>query len=153
MTDKKRQSVRKWDIRFLDLAEHVSSWSKDPSTKVGSVIVDENRIVVGMGYNGFPRGVPDNPDNYADREYKYAHIIHAEMNAVLNSNKSVKGCTLYTHGFFPCTDCSKLIIQAGIKRVVSKVEKNPEGRDWGFDKSINMFRQVGIKYEIHSNYA
>lgn len=110
---------RMWDERFLALAEHVAEWSKDPSTKVGAVIVDEQRRILSMGYNGFPRGVDDSPERYADRPTKYAHVVHAELNAILNTGvpMALDDATLYvTHQ--PCTECAKAIIQSGIGRVV-----------------------------------
>jgi dCMP deaminase len=83
-----------WDLRFLTLAKTVSTWSKDPSTKVGAVIVDKNRRVVSLGYNGFPKGVKDTIEKLEDREQKYKHMVHAERNAMLFANKSLKGCTI-----------------------------------------------------------
>jgi len=111
------QLTRKWDNRFMALARHIAMWSKDPSTKVGAVIVDEKRRVIGHGYNGFPRGVEDSDERYSDREVKYKHVVHAELNAILNSRGGVEGCTLYTT-LEPCTECAKAIIQSGITRVV-----------------------------------
>jgi len=107
-----------WDERFLLLAEHVAAWSKDPSTKVGCVLVDDRRRVIGMGYNGFPRGVNDDPARYNDRPTKYLMVQHAEANAVLNATVSVRGATAYvTH--HPCATCAGLLIQAGVTRIVS----------------------------------
>jgi dCMP deaminase len=86
----------KWNERFLELAKHVASWSKDPSTQVGAIIVDpETRVVLGMGYNGFPRGVDDHPDRYANRELKYSLVVHAEANAILEAGKTCNGATLF----------------------------------------------------------
>lgn len=107
-----------WDTRFLDLAGHVAAWSKDPSTKVGCVLVDGKRRVVAMGYNGFPRGVDDAVARYADRPTKYLMVQHAEANAVLNATAAVEGCTAYvTH--MCCANCAGLLIQAGVKRIVT----------------------------------
>lgn len=107
----------KWDERFIRLAQHIAGWSKDPSTKVGAVIVDEHRRIVGTGYNGFARGVDDSEERYEDRALKHELVVHAEINAVLNAVKQVRGCTLYST-FFPCPRCAATIIQAGILRVV-----------------------------------
>ena len=108
----------KWDARFMDLAETVAQWSKDPSTKVGCVLANEQRQVVGLGFNGFPRGVNDFPDRYLDRPTKYLMVQHAEANAVLQAAAPVKGATAYvTH--HPCSSCMGVLIQAGIKRVVT----------------------------------
>lgn len=115
------ENVEKWDQRFLAMAEMVASWSKDPSTKCGAVIVDMRRVVVGMGYNGFPRRCDDDPALYANRELKYERVIHAELNAILEAGDRARGSTLYT---FPgsngpsCARCSSHAIQAGIRRVV-----------------------------------
>mgnify|MGYP000094052742 FL=1 len=99
--------------RFLELAIHVAQWSKDPSTKVGCVIVNPNRVVVGMGFNGFPRGVEDTVERYENRPLKYRMVQHAEANAIFNATTSVQGCTAYvTHP--PCCNCGGALIQAGI---------------------------------------
>jgi len=93
-----RTTVSKWDARFMGLGRHVAGWSKDPSTKVGAVIVNDRLQVVGMGYNGFPRGTSDSGALYEDRERKYLRVVHAEVNAVLNATQSCMGATVYvTH--------------------------------------------------------
>lgn len=112
------QRIVKWDLRFLDLAKLVSGWSKDPSTKVGAVIADDNKII-SIGYNGLPSSIPDYPSILDDRQEKYKYIIHAEMNCILTASCSLKGFTLYTYPFLPCTNCASMVIQSGIKRVVS----------------------------------
>ncbi len=107
----------KWESRLLELARHVSDWSRDPSTKTGAVIVSDRKRVVSLGYNGFARGVDDAQERYADRETKYKFISHAERNALDNAECSIVGATLYaTH--FPCVECAKSIVQRGIARVV-----------------------------------
>jgi len=111
--------LRDWDTRFLDLSEHISKWSKDPSTKVGAVIVDDYRRIVSTGYNGFPQGVMDSYDRLTDRDTKYEMIIHAEANAILFAHQRMNGMTLYTTPFQPCSRCASLIIQSGISRVIS----------------------------------
>jgi dCMP deaminase len=112
----------KWHRRFLEHAKHVAQWSKDPSVKVGAVIVDpETKQVIGSGYNGFARGVDDTPERYADRETKLGLVCHAELNAILGANQSVRGCDMYVYPTFIapvcCSECAKLIVQSGIKRV------------------------------------
>lgn len=111
--------TNKWDLRFLEMAQLISTWSKDPSTKVGSVITDKNHKVVSIGYNGLPSSIPDYQSILENREEKYKFIIHAETNAILTANTSVKDCTVYTYPFLPCTNCASMVIQAGIVRVVS----------------------------------
>lgn len=107
----------KWDRRMLALAQHIASWSKDPSTKVGAVIADSRRRIISVGYNGFPASVRD--EGLEDRERKYDRIVHAELNALLFARGSVEGATLYVWPMPPCSRCAGPIIQAGIARVVS----------------------------------
>jgi len=133
----------KWDYRFLDLAEFISSWSKDPSTKVGAVIVDENNRIVSVGYNGFPKHIDDN-DRLKERDIKYNIIVNGEINAILFANKSVEGCTLYTYPFMPCPRCAGLIIQSGIKRVVSFVNKIDRWEK-DFELSRELFHESDIE--------
>ena len=105
----------------MKLAREISTWSKDPSSKIGAVIVDDDRRILATGYNGFPRGVEDTEERLNDKEQKYARVVHAEANALLSalySGVSVKGATLYVWGLPVCGDCTKLVIQSGIQRVV-----------------------------------
>lgn len=115
----------KWDMRFLELAKHISTYSKDPSTKVGAVVVDELGRVVGTGYNGFPRGVKDTDERYNNRELKYKLVAHAELNAILLAGDKARGSTIYVYPGFGspnlCTECAKAVIQSGIKRAVGLV--------------------------------
>lgn len=107
----------KWERRFLQLARQIAQWSKDPSTKVGAVIVRPDRTVASLGFNGFPRRTSDLPELYQDREAKYARVVHAEMNAVLSAHEPVRGYSLYcTHPV--CERCAVHLIQAGIASVV-----------------------------------
>lgn len=138
-----------WDKHFLNIAREVSASSKDPSTKVGIVIV-KNKIVVGTGYNGFPRGVRDLRSRYDDRETKYALVVHGEPNAILMAGDRASGATLYAWPFPVCSDCCKLIIQAGIKRIVCVAESDPE-RKKRWEKSMKyttlMCNEAGVVYE------
>jgi dCMP deaminase len=110
----------KWDKRFLGMAQWVSTWSKDPSTKVGAVITDGNKKVISLGYNGLPQWVEDSPEILNNREEKYKYIIHAEVNAILQADRGEYfSGTIYTYPFLTCPQCSAMIIQAGIMRVVS----------------------------------
>ena len=136
----------KWDKRFLELAKLIGSWSKDPSTQVGAVIVDENNRLVSVGYNGFPIGIEDNQRLF-DREEKYDIIVHAEVNALMFANKSVEGCTLYTWPFQPCSRCAGLIIQSGIIRVVS-VEHDDIRWKKNFELATILFKESGVSLEI-----
>lgn len=111
----------KWDRRFLSVASLVSSWSKDPSTKCGAVIVRPDKTVAGTGFNGFPKGCSDDSGLYHNRELKYERVVHAELNAILHTYENMDGYTIYTWppSFGPtCARCSAHVIQAGITRVV-----------------------------------
>lgn len=134
-----------WDIRFLQLAEVVSHWSKDPSTKVGAVISDENNRVISVGYNGFPKNIKDD-ERLHNREIKYQIIVHGEINAILFANKPVKDCTLYTYPFQPCSRCAGLIIQSGIKRIVTRKNTCSRWED-DFNLSSNLFKEANILVE------
>lgn len=134
----------KWHVRFLELAGLVASWSKDPSTKVGCVIVRPDRTVAAMGYNGFPRGVADKPERYNDREVKYQMVVHAEANAVLSAGESVKGMTAYCT-LFPCCECAKLLIQAGIETLVVHYADRPERYAESMARSDIMLMEAGVK--------
>lgn len=131
-----------WDSRFLRIAKEVSTWSKDPSTKVGAVIVDNNNRVVSMGYNGFPQGVDDD-ERLKDRETKYKRIVHAEMNALLFSSRPVVDCRIYTYPFMPCPHCAGPIIQSGINMVISPRNTN-ERWSADFDISREIFEEAGV---------
>lgn len=110
----------KWNLRFLRLAREVSTWSKDPSTQVGACIVDQNRRVISVGFNGLPRAIPDSDRILNDREEKYEHIIHAEINALLFAqDRPLSSARIYTYPFPPCSRCAAVIIQAGIRSVVA----------------------------------
>jgi dCMP deaminase len=120
----------RWDRRFLELAKHIATWSKDPSTQTGCVIVDDKRRVVSVGYNGFPRALVDYAPHYEDRETKYKLICHADRNALDNAPCQVEGMTMYiTHP--PCVECQKSILQKGIRRVVWYKPKDEFKDRWG----------------------
>lgn len=122
----KRLGAIDWNDYFMGLAHLSAMRSKDPSTQVGAVIVDERKRVVSIGYNGMPYGCDD--DEFAwEREgqfldTKYPYVVHAELNAILNAPRPVIGCTIYV-SLFPCNECAKAIIQSGIKRIVYEDDK------------------------------
>lgn len=141
----------KWDYRFLQLCELVASWSKDPSTKVGAVIVDNDNRVISLGYNGFPKGVIDDVARYSNRDEKYKYVVHAERNAIVFAKQNLKECTIYTWPMMPCSACAGIIIQSGIKKVVSIENKNERWTE-EFLFSSNMFREAGIILEIKKGF-
>lgn len=151
------RKVLNWDEYFMSLAHLSAVRSKDPSTQVGAVIVDSNNRVVGLGYNGFPRGCDDNKFPWErEGEYldtKYAYVVHAELNAILNANKLIENCRLYV-SLFPCNECSKAIIQSGIKEIIYESDKYKDLDQ--FKASKKMLEAAGVKlrqldYEIDLN--
>lgn len=133
-----------WDFKFLQLCETVASWSKDPSRKIGSCIVDDRKRVISVGYNGFPSGVEDLPSRYGNRETKLLFVSHAERNALDNSPINVEGATLYCT-LFPCNECVKSIIQRGIKKVVTFFPDNQRNQLFNFDVSNIMMSEARIE--------
>lgn len=143
----------KWDMRYLDLAKRVGSWSKDPSTKVGAVLVRPDNSIASTGFNGFGPGEDDSPELYADREYKNKNVIHAEINAFkfLGKDKTALGYTIYTS--FPCCpDCAEKIIEKGVRRVVCcslpLVGRDPEWVDkWiaRVKESLSVFEKANVE--------
>lgn len=110
-------NINKWTFRFLALALFVSKFSKDPSTQVGAVLVKDKNNFISFGYNGLPKTMDDDPKILNIREEKYKHILHAEENAIYNSNTNVEGATLFVTNP-PCLHCTSVLAQNGIKEVV-----------------------------------
>lgn len=139
--------MNKWDKRFLDLAEEVSLWSKDPSTRTGAVITRPDKTVASLGYNGFPSKLRDLDDLYQDRELKYERIVHCEMNAVLNARERVEGYTLYTWPFLSCPRCAVHMIAAGITRVVAPKCPDDKLERWGeaLLRSKKLFLEANVE--------
>jgi dCMP deaminase len=139
----------KWDARFMRLAKEISTWSKDPSSKIGAVIVNNDRRILSTGYNGFPRGIEDTEERLNNKEEKYPRIVHGELNALLGAlynGVSVKDATLYVYGLPVCADCTKSVIQSGIRRVVinmSALDNEKWGKQWN-EISNPMFQEVGV---------
>lgn len=146
----------KWDLRYMEMAELVATWSKDPSTKVGAVIVGSEGRILATGYNGFPRGIEDTESRLNDRSTKLRHTVHGEMNALYNALQhgvDVNGATIYCT--FPiCSECAKGIIQAGIKKVVIphfnsndlKTNKPHWLEQWKL--AVSFFEEVGIERKV-----
>lgn len=136
--------------RYLDLAKHISTWSKD-STKIGAVCIGEFGRVLSTGYNGMPRGYHDNYD--IPREEKLLVSVHAEMNCIYNATLngvSLKDSTLFLYGLPPCNECAKGIIQAGIKSVIYKLPdiQSKSSDEWNqiFKTSAAMFTYCGVYF-------
>lgn len=149
-----------WDEKFMGLAFTVASWSKDPSTKVGAVIVGPKNEVRSLGYNGIPRNVRDDIEERSIRPAKYMWFEHAERNAIYNAARvgtPIEGSTLYcltTPAFFgpPCADCTRAIIQSGIVRVVCRSGSEDYGK-WAerwresFETSLKMMDESHVCFD------
>ena len=150
-----RRTVRplsdKWDIRFIELARHISNWSKDPSTKVGCVVVGEDREIRSTGFNGFPRGIKDDAERLLDREQKYPLICHAEENAIMHAARigvSLKRSTAYVT-WPPCSRCARSLIQSGIKEIVYPTPGViPERWLEDFTISNGMITEAGVMVKV-----
>lgn len=145
-----------WDEYFFKIVDDISERSHDEDTHYGCVIVDERNRVVGTGYNGFPAGIDDTSlpanrvkkltieiDQFHEEVTKYDVIIHAEINAIVSARKDLDGCKLYITAF-PCLNCSKAIIAAGIKEVVYKtINPHPQ---YQIGTSMYLFEKAGVKF-------
>lgn len=138
----------KWHERFIKLAHEVAEWSKDPSTKVGCVLV-KNKRVISTGYNGFPKNISDSFDRLMDREQKYEITVHAEINAITTAalhGVSTEGSTAYVT-FNPCSRCASVLINAGIDSVYVSTKHDVPTR-WldNFILASNLLAEAGVKY-------
>ena len=138
------RNMSKWDRRFLELAKQISTWSKDPSTQVGCVVVGPDREIRSTGFNGLPRGIDDTDERLNNREIKYPMICHAEENAIMHAARtgiSLKNCIAYVT-WPPCTRCARSLIQAGVSEIVYPKEVEvPDRWEADFDMSLNMFKE------------
>ena len=149
----------RWDMHFISIARECSRMSKDPSTRVGAVIVGPDKEIRSTGFNGFPRGIADLPQRLNNRERKLELIVHAEMNAIMNAARfgvALNGCTLHIActnddgllwGGPPCSKCTIHVIQAGVVRIVSLTKKAVPSR-WHEDLILaeEILREAGIEY-------
>jgi dCMP deaminase len=139
--------VADWDVRYMNLARHVATWSKDRSRQVGCVVVDPDNQVRALGYNGFPRQVDDEDEARHARPAKYLWTEHAERNAIYSAARiglSLKGCRMYLP-WFPCMDCARAIVQTGIVELVC-VQPDPDEPRWGADfaEVPQLLREAGV---------
>lgn len=133
-----------WDIRYIELANHISSWSKDPSTKCGAVIVRPDKTIAGVGYNGFPRYMGDYSSRYINREDKYSRVVHCEMNAILNCrDQSLVNYKLYLWPFLSCDRCAVHVINSGISEVYYPESGRDRWREY-HDLSVEYFSECGV---------
>lgn len=141
-----RPDIQTW---ALDLADLVRTRSRDPSTKIGAVILRPDKTIASLGYNGFPRGVRDDEELYNDRQVKLLRTIHGELNAILTAREPLDGYTIYVSPLHPCSNCAAAIIQSGIKKVVARCDAGDVSR-WqdSFDQASSMFSEAGIEIVI-----
>jgi dCMP deaminase len=138
----------KWQARFMALAKEVSTWSKDPSSQVGAVIVRPDRTIASVGFNGFPRGVDDSEHRITNREVKLLYTIHAEMNAILSAKEPLTGYSLFVWPFQPCAHCAASIIQSGIKDVYCPFNAHLDSYErWAnsFKAALQMFDEAEVR--------
>lgn len=140
----------KWHIRFIKLAKEVATWSKDPSTKVGCVLVRDRRVI-STGYNGFPKNIGDDLNRLYNREQKYEITVHAEVNAVTTAalhGVSTENCTAYVT-FNPCSRCAAVLINAGITEVFAADSGDIPTR-WldNFITASKLLAEAGVKYSV-----
>lgn len=137
----------------MGIAELASKRSKDPRTKHGACIIQsDTKRIISVGYNGLPRGLKDK-ECYWRKPEKHEYVVHAEENAIFNTNENLAGSTLYLYssrGYYPCARCARGIIQKGIKIVVMKkaIKENSESYDWSYTK--HMFKKCDVKIRILS---
>ncbi len=142
-----RAGAISWDECFMRMTHIISERSKDPKTQVGAVVVDQKNVVVGMGYNGFPRGIESDQLPW-EREgkptdTKYGYICHAEENAIYNANTSTNDCKVYCN-LFPCNECAKTLIQKGIVEVIYEDDKYHDTDSCIMSRRL--FELAGVKY-------
>ena len=149
-----------WDEYFIEVADTIRRKSKDPSTKVGAVLIGPERQIISTGFNGFPRGISEIAAERWERPAKYGYVEHAERNTIYNAARhgiAIRGSTLYLVGMgpptLPCIECTKAIIQSGVVRVVGAGFKplttGPNVPDWAADLefSASLLREAGVDFE------
>jgi dCMP deaminase len=137
--------ISAWDMKLLEHSKVIASWSRDPSTKVGAVIVRPDRTIASTGYNGFPRGVVDHETRLDDRQERLLFTVHAELNAILMAREPLHGYTMYvTH--FPCAHCAAAIVQSGIRFVFTNTPSTELKFRWAehFIAAHAMFDEAGV---------
>jgi len=137
----------------MELAKAVSTWSKDPSKKIGAIAIGSKGQVLAQGFNGFPRGIDDSDDRLNDREIKYKYVVHAEMNLIYNATFngiSLDGSSVYIYGLPLCSECAKGLIQVGVKRIVMNKDSLESADDkWieSFELTMQLLNESGIHWK------
>lgn len=142
----------KWHSRYLELAQQIASWSKDPSSKIGAIAVGSKGQVLAQGYNGFPRGIEDNESRFENKELKYKYVVHAEMNLIYNASYngvSLDGSTVYVTGLPVCSECAKGLIQVGVQQVIMPTQEDtPDKWVKSFKLSKELFEEAGVHWQF-----
>lgn len=142
----------KWHNRYLELAQQVASWSKDPSSKIGAIAVGSKGQVLAQGYNGFPRGIEDNESRFENKDLKYKYVVHAEMNLIYNASYngvSLDGSTVYVTGLPVCSECAKGLIQVGVQQVIMPTQEDtPDKWVESFKLSKELFEEAGVHWQF-----
>lgn len=131
----------------MELAKLVASWSKDPSKKIGAVIVNKENKVISMGYNGFPKSITDLDERLKDKDFKRSICLHAEENAILCAKQDLSNCELYIYGLPPCSHCAAMIIQSGIKTVYYRIPEEYNVSEYWKDNlklAEKLFYEAGV---------
>lgn len=142
----------KWIKRFLEEAKAKSTWSKDPSTKVGSIAVGKHKQIIASGYNGFPRGITDSESRYSNRDSKLSLTSHSEMNLIYNAcltGVSLEGSSVFVYNLPVCSECAKGLIQTGVKEVYMLVAKIDPRWEESFKLTQQMFGEAGVYYKVY----
>lgn len=144
----KRLNYLSWDEYFMGVASLSAMRSKDPNTQVGACIVNTDNRIIGIGYNGLPKGLDDDQFNWNNNKEdflnsKYAYVVHAEANAILNATSNLAGSTLYVT-LFPCNECAKIIAQSGIQEIVYVSDKYSDTLE--HEVSLRIFKSAGITH-------
>ena len=142
----------KWHSRYLELAQQIASWSKDPSSKIGAIAVGSKGQVLAQGYNGFPRGIEDTEPRFENKELKYKYVVHAEMNLIYNASYngvSLDGSTVYVTGLPVCSECAKGLIQVGVQQVIMPTQEDtPDKWVKSFKLSKELFEEAGVYWQF-----
>lgn len=135
---------KKWDFRFLAMCKLVATFSKDPSTKCGAVLVNPNRSIVSIGFNGLPSTIPAaNEEKYLlDRELKLATILHAEENSIAYATQSLENCCVYTYPIMTCAKCASQLLQRGVRRFVAPKLSESDSRYERWEPSFKISREL-----------
>lgn len=144
-----------WTLRFLDVAKTVASWSKDPSKKIGAVIVDKQNRIVSTGFNGIPRGILETDERLNNKDIKRSITIHAEENAILFAKRDLTGCKIYIYGLPPCAHCCSMIVQSGITSVGYVIPKEYQVSDFWSDNlklGYELLKEKGLTVTDFSDY-